>query len=151
VAVLAHQPRVYEFAATAADLVFITPHDDAMMRTIVDQVHDAGGEGLKVFVDIVVSLSMSPLAPGLAMSSDALVFAGGAAELADLILRWHDTGIAGVRLRPAVHATDLPVIVEELVPLLQRAGRFRDEYRDGETLRQRLDLGVAVNRYRGIE
>ncbi|MGK2880400.1 MAG: LLM class flavin-dependent oxidoreductase [Mycobacterium sp.] len=147
VAVLAHQPRVYAFAAAGADLVFITPTDDDSLQAIRDDVNEAGGEALRVFVDIVASLSTSPLAPGVTMSSDALVFAGNADELADLILRWHDTGIAGVRLRPAVNAADLPVIVEQLVPLLQQAGRFRSAYLDGETLRQRLALGVAENRY----
>jgi hypothetical protein len=39
------------------------------------------------------------------------------------------------------------VIVDEVVPLLQRAKRFRTSYRDGETLRQRLGLPVAPNRY----
>jgi hypothetical protein len=52
-----------------------------------------------------------------------------------------------VRLRPAINATDLPVIVDEVVPLLQQAGRFRTAYTDGETLRERLGLPIAVNRY----
>lgn len=151
VAVLAHQPRVYEFTAVSGDLVFITPSDDESLRAIRAEVDAAGGGHLQVFVDIVVSLSARPLAPGLAMSSDALVFAGGAAELAELILGWHDTGIAGVRLRPAVNATDLPAIVDELIPLLQQEGRFRREYRDGETLRERLGLGAAINRYERAE
>ena len=48
-----------------------------------------------------------------------------------------------MRLRPAVNATDLPVIVDEVVPLLQQAGRFRTAYTDGETLRERLGLPIA--------
>ncbi len=52
-----------------------------------------------------------------------------------------------MRLRPAVNAIDLPAIVDDLVPLLQRAGRFRTGYRDGETLRERLGLASAPNRY----
>ena len=55
--------------------------------------------------------------------------------------------VDGVRLRPAVNALDLPTIVDDLVPRLQRAGRFRTEYRDGETLRERLGLAQAPNRY----
>jgi hypothetical protein len=39
------------------------------------------------------------------------------------------------------------VIVDEVVPLLQRAGRFRAHYADNETLRARLGLPVAENRY----
>ena len=84
--------------------------------------------------------------------SDALVFDGTrnrtgrpAAALAS------SSGVDGVRLRPAVNAIDLPVIVDEVVPLLQRAGRFRTGYRDGETLRERLGLPVADNRYARVE
>ena len=69
-----------------------------------------------------------------------MVFDGTPAELVELLLRWQRLGVDGVRLRPAVNATDLPVIVDEVVPLLQRAGRFRTAYRDGETLRERLGL-----------
>jgi hypothetical protein len=64
----------------------------------------------------------------------------------ELLLEWQRLGIDGARLRPAVNGTDLPVIVDEVVPLLQRAGRFRAAYSD-ETLRQRLGLPVAPNRY----
>jgi hypothetical protein len=39
------------------------------------------------------------------------------------------------------------VIVDEVVPLLQRAGQFRSAYLHGETLRQRLGLRTAPNRY----
>ena len=42
---------------------------------------------------------------------------------------WQRLGIDGARLRPAVNATDLPVIVDEVVPLLQRAELFRTGYR----------------------
>ena len=79
--------------------------------------------------------------------SDAAVFQGSPDELADWIVRWNRLGLDGIRLRPAVTATDLPVIVDEVVPLLQRAGGFRVAYRDGETLRERLGLPVAVNHY----
>jgi len=80
-----------------------------------------------------------------------LVFDGTPTELVDLLLRWQQLGIEGVRLRPAVNATDLPVIVDEVVPLLQQAGRFRSTYIDGETLRERLGLPIAENRYARVE
>ena len=63
---------------------------------------------------------------------------------------WWRLGVDGARLRPAVNATDLPVIVDEVVPLLQRAERFRTGYRHGETLRARLGLPVAPNRYAAV-
>ena len=57
----------------------------------------------------------------------------------------------GCGSRPAVNATDLSTIVDEVVPLLQNAGHFRTAYRDGETLRDRLGLPIAVNRYAKVE
>lgn len=142
VAALAHAPRVYEFAAAAADLVFVTPHDDAELRTILAEVRAAGTASPRVFADLVVTFGGDT-----EFGSDAVIVDGGPEQVAELILRWHDLGAAGVRLRPAVHATDLPIIVDDVVPLLQRTGRFRTAYRDGETLRERLGLPVAHNRY----
>jgi alkanesulfonate monooxygenase SsuD/methylene tetrahydromethanopterin reductase-like flavin-dependent oxidoreductase (luciferase family) len=146
VTALAHAKQIYEFAARSADLVFITPKDDDSMRSILGEVAEAGGAELKVYADVFVTFS------GVTDTrSDALVFDGAPAELADLIVRWQQHGIDGVRLRPAVNATDLPVIADEVVPLLQKAGRFRSAYRDGETLRERVGLPVAVNRYAKVE
>jgi alkanesulfonate monooxygenase SsuD/methylene tetrahydromethanopterin reductase-like flavin-dependent oxidoreductase (luciferase family) len=142
VAALAHARRIYEFAAASSDLVFITPTDDAGARAIVDEVHAAGGAHLKIFADVVVTFGGDA-----EFGSDALIFTGGAKELVELLLEWQRLGIDGARLRPAVNASDLPVIVDEVVPLLQRAGRFRTSYPPSETLRQRLGLPVAPNRY----
>ena len=145
VAALAHAGPVYEFAAASADVVFITPTDDAAVRSILDEVRAAGGRELKVFADVVVSFN------GEAdFRSDALVFAGSTEELVDMLLGWQRVGIDGARLRPAVNATDLRAIVDEVVPLLQRAGQFRTGYRDGESLRARLGLPVAPNRYAAV-
>jgi alkanesulfonate monooxygenase SsuD/methylene tetrahydromethanopterin reductase-like flavin-dependent oxidoreductase (luciferase family) len=142
VAALAHAPRIYEFAAAAADLVFITPTDDATLDTIIDEVKGAGGQHLKIYADVVVTFGGDT-----EFGSDALILDGNAGDVVDLLLEWQRRGIDGARLRPAVNATDLPVIVDEVVPLLQRAGVFRTGYTDGETLRQRLDLPIAPNRY----
>jgi alkanesulfonate monooxygenase SsuD/methylene tetrahydromethanopterin reductase-like flavin-dependent oxidoreductase (luciferase family) len=137
VTALAHARPIYEFAARSTDLVFITPKDDDSLRAILGEV-----AGLKVFADVYVTFAgvTDP-------RSDALVFDGTPTELADLILHWEQAGVDGVRLRPAVNATDLPVIVDEVVPALQKVGRFRTAYRDGESLRERLGLPVAQNRY----
>ncbi|OBA89560.1 FMNH2-dependent monooxygenase [Mycobacteriaceae bacterium 1482268.1] len=142
VAALAHQQSVYEFASRRADLVFITPQDDASVASILGQTRQAGGGDLKVYADVYVSFSGT-----IDDRSDAVVFDGAPAELVDLLVRWNRLGLDGFRLRPAVHATDLPLIVDEVVPLLQRADLFRTAYRDGEHLRSRLGLPVADNRY----
>ena len=142
VAALAHAPRIYEFASTSGDLVFITPTDDAAVRAIIDEVHAAGGAHLKIFADVVVTFGDDS-----DFGSDALIFGGSATDLVDLLLGWQRLGIDGARLRPAVNATDLPVIVDQVVPLLQNARRFRTGYGQQETLRQRLGLPAAPNRY----
>ncbi|MCG5432177.1 LLM class flavin-dependent oxidoreductase [Mycobacterium sp. MYCO198283] len=145
VAVLAHSLPVYRFAAAAADLVFITPTDDATVASLRREVSDAGGDHLQVWADIVVSLHGE--VPAGDFRSDALIFTGDADELVALLLRWQRLGVDGVRLRPAVNDLDLPAIVDDVVPRLQDAGAFRTAYRDGETLRQRLGLAAAINRY----
>ncbi|BAX90765.1 LLM class flavin-dependent oxidoreductase [Mycobacterium shigaense] len=142
VAALAHLGPVYEFAAASTDLVFITPKDEASLRGILAEVAAAGGAKLKVYADVVVSFG-GPGDP----RSDALNFTGSPTELVELLLAWQRLGIDGARLRPAVNAADLPVIVDQVVPMLQRAGRFRTGYVHGETLRERLGLPVALNRY----
>ncbi|MCV7100851.1 LLM class flavin-dependent oxidoreductase [Mycobacterium palustre] len=145
VAALAHVGPAYEFAAAGADVVFVTPTDDSSVRSVLADVRAAGGAHLKVLADVVVSFT-----GGADFRSDALVFSGAATQLVDMLLAWQRLGIDGARLRPAVNATDLPVIVDEVVPLLQRAGRFRTGYRQGETLRARLGLPVAPNRYAAV-
>jgi alkanesulfonate monooxygenase SsuD/methylene tetrahydromethanopterin reductase-like flavin-dependent oxidoreductase (luciferase family) len=146
VAALAHAPRIYEFAAASADLVFITPTDDATLDTILDEVRAAGGQHLKVYADVVVTFGADA-----DFGSDALIFGDSASDVVDLLLGWQRRGIDGARLRPAVNATDLPVIVDEVVPMLQRAGVFRTEYAGAETLRRRLGLPTAPNRYAEVD
>jgi alkanesulfonate monooxygenase SsuD/methylene tetrahydromethanopterin reductase-like flavin-dependent oxidoreductase (luciferase family) len=141
VAALAHAKPIYEFASRSADLVFITPQDDDSLRDILTEV-----AGLKVYADLYVTFDGV-----IDTRSDALVFDGPPTELVDQLLWWQQRGVDGVRLRPAVNATDLPVIVDEVVPLLQRAGRFRTGYTDGQTLRERLGLPIAENRYARAE
>ncbi len=163
VTALAHHRITYELAATSADVVFVTPHDDGDARSILAQVRDAEHRvareavPLVVFADLLVVLADTTEAArqrrrrldeaaGSPLSSDASVFTGTAADLASLLLRWQALGYAGFRLRPAVVADDLPAIVDQLVPALQRVDAFRTAYAHG-TLRERLGLPAAVNRY----
>ena len=80
VAALAHAQPVYEFAARSTDLVFITPKDDGSLRSILEEITQAGGSELKIYADVFVSFS------GITdPRSDALVFDGTPAELVELI------------------------------------------------------------------
>ena len=132
-------------AAAPAPLV-VTDVDSTLIRQEViellaahagreAEVAAAGGRHLHVYADLYVTFG------GVVDErSDAEVFSGTPAELAAKICHWHQRGVAGVRLRPAVNATDLPVIADEVVPALQRVSAFRTRYRAGETLCQRLGL-----------
>lgn len=83
---------------------------------------------------------------GAPLTSDAEVFTGTPAELADLLVDWQRAGLTGYRLRPAVTAHDLPAISRGLVPELQSRGAFRRAY-EADSLRGLLGLARPANRY----
>jgi alkanesulfonate monooxygenase SsuD/methylene tetrahydromethanopterin reductase-like flavin-dependent oxidoreductase (luciferase family) len=163
VAVLAHQPVPWEFAATSGDVVFITPSDESDVATWVGNVRDAearmhrDGTPLKVLADLVVFLAPTTTAAadrkarlddlaGRALRSDAAIFVGTPADLAAELVAWRANGLDGFRLRPGVTTVDLPAIVDGVVPALQERGVFRRSYEPG-TLRERFGLGRPANRY----
>ena len=83
---------------------------------------------------------------GTEYSSDAVIFTGNAAQLADLLGDWQQAGITGYRLRPGALPDDLNSITGRLVPELQARGLFRSEY-EASTLRGLLGLHRPANRY----
>jgi alkanesulfonate monooxygenase SsuD/methylene tetrahydromethanopterin reductase-like flavin-dependent oxidoreductase (luciferase family) len=163
VSVLAHVPVAFELAARSADVVFVTPRTVASASALVETIRaheDAVSRTappLRIFADILVFLDESSLKArrrkdrlddldGGALRSDALIFTGTPSELADVLVQWHQLGIDGFRLRPAVIPYDLEQITHELVPLLQDRSVFRTRYEDS-TLRARLGLPRPANRY----
>ncbi|MEV4640673.1 LLM class flavin-dependent oxidoreductase [Actinoplanes sp. NPDC049548] len=160
VAALAHGPRSYELAGRGADVVFVTPSDEAEAAEIAARFR-APEPALKVFADLVVFLDDhggDALARrnrlddlhGSSWHSDALIFAGSPEQLADLLVAWRAAGIDGFRLRPGALPYDLEAITRLLVPVLQDRGVFRTREPSG-TLRSRLGLPPAVNRYESPE
>jgi len=171
VAALGHADLPYRFIARSADLGFVTPQDAGQARTTVERIRAeqaAAGradEEVRVFADLLVLLDDSEQAardrrdrldelaglPDPEVPIDARVFAGTAAQLADLLQEWAEAGINGFRLRPAVLPHDLRRITEELVPELQRRGaypyRSAEDYARPATLRARLGLPRPANRY----
>jgi alkanesulfonate monooxygenase SsuD/methylene tetrahydromethanopterin reductase-like flavin-dependent oxidoreductase (luciferase family) len=163
VTALAHQTVPYRLVARSTDIGFVTPRDPAHLAEILGEIRTeqaaAGREGepLHVLGDVVVFLDedagaaaarkarLDELA-GAELRSDARVFTGTPAQLADLVQEWHSAGLAGVRLRPGGNAHDLPLITRALVPELQRRGAFREAYEPG-TLRDRFGLARPANRY----
>jgi alkanesulfonate monooxygenase SsuD/methylene tetrahydromethanopterin reductase-like flavin-dependent oxidoreductase (luciferase family) len=163
VSALAHATIPYRLVARAADLGYVTPHDTDQARAIVEEIRverAAAGrtdEPLHLFGDLVVFLDDDPAAAaarrerldalaGHPYTSDARIFTGTPAQLADLLQELGEAGLSGFRLRPAVVGHDLPAITRGLVPELQRRGVFRQSY-EADTLRGLLGLSRPANRY----
>ncbi|TVZ96396.1 LLM class flavin-dependent oxidoreductase [Streptomyces sp. BK340] len=163
VTALAHDTIPYRLVARQADIGYVTPHDFDQARAIVAEIRAeqaAAGRAeqtLHVFGDLVVLLDDDPAAAtarrerldalaGESYTSDARIFAGTPAQLADLLAELGESGLTGFRLRPAVLGHDLPRITRSLVPELQRRGLFRHAYEAG-TLRGLLGLARPANRY----
>jgi alkanesulfonate monooxygenase SsuD/methylene tetrahydromethanopterin reductase-like flavin-dependent oxidoreductase (luciferase family) len=163
VAALGHSSVPYRLIARSADVGFVTPRDAAQAAGIVAEIRaeqaSAGraDQTLHVFGDLVVFLDETEAAAvarqqrlderaGTEYRSDALIYAGTAAGLADLLQDWRAAGLSGFRLRPGVLPHDLTQLTEQLVPELQRRGLFRTGYEAG-TLRGLLGLKRPANRY----
>ncbi|MDH6626325.1 alkanesulfonate monooxygenase SsuD/methylene tetrahydromethanopterin reductase-like flavin-dependent oxidoreductase (luciferase family) [Streptomyces sp. LBL] len=163
VTALAHQSVPYRLVARQADVGYVTPHDAGQARAIVAEIRaeqEAAGradETVHVFGDLVVFLDDDPAEAaarrerldalaGEPYTSDARIFTGTPAQLADLLQEFGQAGLSGFRLRPAVAGHDLPAITRGLVPELQRRGAFRRAY-EADTLRGLLGLTRPANRY----
>ncbi|MFF3886384.1 LLM class flavin-dependent oxidoreductase [Streptomyces sp. NPDC001914] len=163
VSALAHATVPYRLVARAADVGYVTPHDAGQARAVVEEIRaeqtaaGRGDETVHVFGDLVVFLDDTPGAAearrerldalaGRPYTSDARIFAGTPAGLADLLQELGEAGLSGFRLRPAVAGHDLPAITRSLVPELQRRGVFRRAY-EADTLRGLLGLARPANRY----
>jgi alkanesulfonate monooxygenase SsuD/methylene tetrahydromethanopterin reductase-like flavin-dependent oxidoreductase (luciferase family) len=166
VTALAHQTVPYRLVAQSTDIGFVTPRDLDHLAEILGEIRTeqaAAGradETLHVIGDVLVFLDEDATAAadrkarlderaGAELRSDALVFTGTPARLADLVQEWQAAGLSGVRLRPGGNAHDLPLITRALVPELQRRGAFRTAYQDG-TLRDRFGLARPANRYAAV-
>ncbi|MFD4599257.1 LLM class flavin-dependent oxidoreductase [Streptomyces sp. NPDC058464] len=163
VTALGHQTVPYRLIARQADVGYVTPQDAADARAIVAEIRaeqeaaGRAGDTVHVFGDLVVFLDddratavarkerLDALDGGEYLS-DARIFTGTAVQLADLLEEFAAEGLTGFRLRPAVLGHDLPRITADLVPELQRRGRFRTAY-EADTLRGLLGLARPANRY----
>ena len=165
VTALGHATVPYRLIARSADVGFVTPRDRQHAAEIVTEIHGkqaaAERQVVHLFGDLVVFLDDSAAAArarrerldelaGAQYASDAHIFAGTPAELADLLLDWREAGLTGFRLRPAALPHDLAQITGGLVPELQRRESFRAGYRAAgwpATLRGLLGLRRPASRY----
>jgi alkanesulfonate monooxygenase SsuD/methylene tetrahydromethanopterin reductase-like flavin-dependent oxidoreductase (luciferase family) len=164
VSALGHADIPCRLIARSADVGFVTPRDAGHAAAIVAEIraaqHAAGraDDTVHVFGDLVVFLDdpggetgaerqarLNDLA-GYLYASDATIFTGSPAQLADLLQDWQASGLSGFRLRPGAIQQDLHAITSGLVPELQRRGAFRNSYESG-TLRGLLGLSRPASRY----
>ncbi len=164
VSALGHASVPYQLIGRSADVGYVTPRDAGHAAAIVAEIRDAqqaagrAADTVHVFADLVVFLDepgaetgaerkarLDALA-GYACTSDATIFTGSPADLADLLQEWQASGLSGFRLRPGAIPEDLEAITRGLVPELQHRGAFRESYQAG-TLRGLLGLPRPANRY----
>jgi alkanesulfonate monooxygenase SsuD/methylene tetrahydromethanopterin reductase-like flavin-dependent oxidoreductase (luciferase family) len=160
VAALGHVDAAYRLIAGSTDIGFVTPQDRAEAATLVDTVaalRPAELAPVLVFADLVVFLADTAEQASerrarlderaaIEYRSDAKVFVGTPADLADLLEQWHTAGLAGFRLRPATLPHDLLQITNGLAPELRRRGLLRSSY-EADTLRGLLGLTRPANRF----
>jgi alkanesulfonate monooxygenase SsuD/methylene tetrahydromethanopterin reductase-like flavin-dependent oxidoreductase (luciferase family) len=163
VSALAHDTVPYRLVARSADIGYVTPSDGPDAAAIVSEIRSeqqAAGraaETIHVFGDLVVFLDGVAGAAagrrarldelvGEEFTSDAQIFTGTPAQLADLLQDWQASGLTGFRVRPGCLRHDLDAITDGLVPELQRRRAFRQVYETG-TLRALLGLSRPANRY----
>ena len=163
VAALGHGGASYQLIASSTDVGFVTPHDAMQAADIageIDALQRAVGRSedtVRLFGDLVVFLDDEPKTAqarrrrlddlaGTECQSDAEIFVGTPAGLADILQEWHAAGLSGFRLRPAALPHDLTQMTENLVPELRRRGLFRTAY-EATTLRGVLGLPRPANRY----
>jgi alkanesulfonate monooxygenase SsuD/methylene tetrahydromethanopterin reductase-like flavin-dependent oxidoreductase (luciferase family) len=163
VAALGHGSVPYRLIARSADVGFVTPRDAAHAAEIVAEIRagqaSAGraDQTVHVFGELVVFLADTEAAAVARQQrldelaeaeyrSDARIYAGTAAGLADLLQDWQAAGLSGFRLRPGALPHDLTQLTEQLVPELQRRGLFRNAY-EASTLRGLLGLNRPASRY----
>jgi alkanesulfonate monooxygenase SsuD/methylene tetrahydromethanopterin reductase-like flavin-dependent oxidoreductase (luciferase family) len=129
-------------AASHADVVFLSPESGGNEWSTRLCGWDAANEcdgSCRAYADILVAFEngADPVGP---------TFRGTPAALVEYLIAGHCAGWQGVRLKPHDLQRDLASIVEFVVPRLQAAGVFRATY-DDSTLRNRLALPIATNRY----
>jgi alkanesulfonate monooxygenase SsuD/methylene tetrahydromethanopterin reductase-like flavin-dependent oxidoreductase (luciferase family) len=162
VSALGHATVPYQLIAKAADVGYVTPRDADHARQIVAEIRAARSarDPIHVFGDLVVFLGPRAAAAagrtarlderaGRAYTSDATIFTGTPAKLADLLIEWQRAGLSGFRLRPAAIPDDVEAITRELVPELQRRGSFRTTY-EADSLRGLLGLNRPASRYASV-
>ncbi|WP_410606648.1 LLM class flavin-dependent oxidoreductase [Amycolatopsis sp. lyj-109] len=122
--------------AVRPDIVLV---GGAGLDDVRTRARDARGTGAPlIFAEVEVVLDAELVPAGRRPQRDRLRYTGSALGLTEL-LGWLATSVDGVRLHPAVPATDLPVLAGEVLPALRTEGLLVSP-EPGATLRESLGL-----------
>ncbi len=87
--------------------------------------------------------SLRQLAQQVTGGAGQIHFVGTPEQLADYIIDWHDAGACdGFTIMGSTLPYELSTFVDEVIPILQRRGRYREAY-TGSTLREHLGQATA--------
>ena len=90
-------------------------------------------------------LTLRELLSKMAGARGHYVVAGTPEKIADLIFDWFTDGVAdGINLMPPVLPKMLDIFIDQVIPILQKKGIFRTEYK-GDTLRAHYGLNRPEN------
>lgn len=118
--------------------------DQPLPQLPIDLVASSNGmkSRVQLFMDLAYNKKLSILELGRIFlgARGHLQFIGTPERLADLMIQWYEEGgCDGFNIMPPVLPGDFSLFVDEVVPILQRRGRFRQDY-EGDTLRDHLGL-----------
>jgi alkanesulfonate monooxygenase SsuD/methylene tetrahydromethanopterin reductase-like flavin-dependent oxidoreductase (luciferase family) len=131
-------------AAADAELVFL-PDSDDLSAQVLELRENAGRSVTLTAGDAGRSVGLTG-GPLVLVSVEVRPQVDGVERLGSLIEGWAAAGVDGVQLRPASLELDVPVIAEQLLPVLRERGLVGSGERGG-SLRGRLGLRRPVNRY----
>jgi len=98
------------------------------------------------YVDMTLreNLTLRQLLRKLAGARGHFVATGTPEQVADIIEDWFKTGAAdGFNVMPPIINSQLTLFAQEVVPILQKRGLFRNDY-EGSTLRSHFGLGAVM-------
>ncbi|MNR80780.1 putative monooxygenase MoxC [compost metagenome] len=138
------QPIIATTISKAGDLAAKANVDLVFLRADIDELSSvlktvsAAQPDLRFFADIDLSSASAEERTDRQWQDEA-------ERIAARVREWTASGIAGIRLLPRQPDRDLRPVVDHLLPALRTAGIGRPQ--EASTLRERLALPVATNRY----
>lgn len=125
------------------------PVDEPVPEHLIPSETNASKSGLTIMVDMIRNekLTIREMYLRYAGARGQRTIIGTPEQIADDMITWHQAyAVDGFLIQPAVLPTGLDEFVDQVVPILQEKGAFRQDY-EGKTLRENLGLKRPVSRF----